>query len=63
MQREIFHYIEYLAKFRELKRPQMPNFDKRAYTDIEYVNAIKEINNEFDQVDDIEVYEKFLKGE
>jgi len=63
MQREVFHYIEYLSNFKELNRPKMPNFDVGAYTDIEYVNAIKEINLDFDKVDDFKVYEKFLKGE
>ena len=63
MQREIFHYIEYLAKFREVNRPKMPKFDVGAYTDIEYQNAIFEINNEFDKIDDFGLYEEFLKGE
>ena len=63
MQREVFHYIEYLAKFREVNRPKMPIFDGGAYTDIEYQNAIFEINNEFDKIDDFGVYEEFLKGE
>ena len=63
MQREILEYIEYLSNFQELKKPQMPNFNLSAYTDIEYHKAINEINQEFDRFDDFEVYTKFLKGE
>ena len=63
MQREIFHYIEYINRFKELKKPQMPNFDLGAYTDIEYYKAINEINEEFDRFNDLKVYEEFLKGE
>ena len=52
MKQEILGYIEYLNSFKELKRPQMPNFDLSAYTDIEYHKAISEINEDFDNVDD-----------
>lgn len=63
MQQEILSYIEYLNSFKELKKPQMPNFDLTAYTDIEYHKAIDEINEDFDNIDDFGVYLKFLKGE
>ena len=63
MQREILSYVEYLNKFKELKKPQMPNFDLDAYTDIEYHKAINEINEDFERFDDFDVYLKFLKGE
>jgi hypothetical protein len=63
MQREIFAYIDYLNSFKEFKKPKMPKFDITAYTDIEYQKAILEIDDEFNGVNDIEVYLKFLKGE
>ena len=63
MQQEVYHYIEYLAHFKEVNRPKMPKFDVDAYTDIEYQKTIFEINDDFDKFDDLAVYEKFLKGE
>lgn len=63
MQQEILKYVEYLSTFKELKKPQMPNIDLFAYTDIEYHKAINEINEEFERFDDFWVYLQFLKGE
>ena len=63
MQREIFAYIEYLGSFKEAKKPQMPKFDVSAYTDIEYRTIMQEIDDEFNSVNDVDVYLKFLKGE
>lgn len=63
MQQEILSYIEYLESFNELKKPKMPSFDLKAYTDNEYHKAINEILETFDRVDDFQVYLKFLKGE
>lgn len=63
MQREIFEYIKYLSSFKEMNRPKMPNFDLSAYTDNEYQKVINEINQDFDVVDDFDVYLRFLKGE
>lgn len=63
MQQEILSYIEYLNSFNGLTKPKMPNFDLAAYTDIEYLKAITEVNEDFDNVDGYEVYLKFLKGE
>ena len=56
-------YIEFLLKFRELERPLMPKFDVFAYTDSEYLNAIKDVENLFSLVDDLSVTERFLKGD
>lgn len=63
MQQEILNYIEYLKTFKELKKPKMPSFDLNAYTDNEYHIAINELQEDFDRIDDFEVYLKFLKGE
>lgn len=63
MQQEILSYIEYLKTFKELKKPELPNFDENAYNDNEYYKAITELQQDFDRFDDFEVYLKFLKGE
>ena len=49
------------SKTLKIKKTTNYNFD--AYNDIEYLDAIFDLNQAFDKVDDIEVSEKFLKGE
>ena len=63
MEQEILAYIEYLADFWEVKKPQMPNFDLSAYTDNEYKKAIEEVNQDYENINDFDVYLRFLKGE
>lgn len=63
MQREILNYIEYLKTFKEVNKPIMPNFDISAYTDIEYIKMISELQKDFDNFEDLEVYLQFLKGD
>lgn len=56
-------YIEFLQDFNELERPVMPKFNEFAYTESEYVNAINEINKDYEFIDDFGVTEHFLKGD
>ena len=63
MNDEVNAYVEYLLKFGELNRPQMPKIDYSAYSDSEYKNAIDEIVKDFEQIDDLGVTIKHLKGE
>ena len=56
-------YIEFLSKFRYVNRPKMPNFDVSAYTDNEYKIAIHKIEEDFQYIDDLQLTEKYLKGE
>lgn len=43
--------------------PQQTKFNTQAYNDYEYIETIKAIQNDFEDVDDLAMYEKFLKGE
>ena len=56
-------YIEYLSKFRCINRPKMPKFDVSTYTDNEYRIAIHRIEKDFENVDDLYITERYLKGE
>ena len=56
-------YIEFLHSFTGLERPIMPKFDVSAYTESEYLNAINEINSNYEFVDDLSITEHFLKGD
>jgi len=56
-------YIEFLLNSRELVCPAMPNFNISAYTESEYVTAIRDIMREYENIDDLGVTEHFLKGD
>ena len=56
-------YIEYIAKLKTIRKPQMPKFDLSAYNDNNYKRMILNLNQEFDCFDDLNVYLAFLKGE
>lgn len=56
-------YIEFLLKFNQLERPIMPKFNISAYTDSEYLIAIKDVESAYSFIDDISVTEQFLKGD
>ena len=63
MDEEIKAYQEYLLSFVEIKKPIMPKFDLLAYTDNEYLNAIKLVLEDYFRVDDFELTIDYLKGE
>ena len=63
MKREIFDYLDLLENFKQVNRPIMPKFNLSAYTDNEYVNAIKSVNDDFENIDDFNVYMQYLKGD
>lgn len=63
MLQETIAYFEYLQTFRQVEKPKMPICDVGAYTDIEYVNSIKEIMHDFDYVEDFQITLNYLKGE
>ena len=63
MNDEISAYVEYLLKFGEITRPQMPKIKRSAYSDSEYKIAIKEVMKDYENVDDFDVTIKHLKGE
>lgn len=59
---------EKYAKFLEeheidLTSPPQAFFQESAYNDLEYIDCVKFIQEDFDNVDDLFIYEKFLKGE
>lgn len=57
-------YAFYLAeKEIDIKYYKMPTFNLNAYNEYEYISAIQEINNDFVQVNDLYITEKFLKGD
>ena len=56
-------YIEFLQCFKEIERPLMPKFNVLAYTESEYLNVIKELNTDYEFVDDLNITEHFLKGD
>lgn len=59
---EVQAYIEYLAKFKQVERVEMPNFDVEAYTDNEYLQAIFDLMKDFDSFIDLDVTINRLKG-
>lgn len=63
MLEETVAYIEYLETFKEVNKPQMPNFSISAYTDNEYINAINQLNMEYELIDDFQLTLKHLKEE
>ncbi|MBR6778955.1 MAG: hypothetical protein IKM43_02250 [Clostridia bacterium] len=63
MREEIEEYIKYMDTFKEVKKPYIPRFSSSAYTDNEYLCAIHDIMQDFDQIDDFDISLKYLKGE
>ena len=63
MQEEIEEYEKYLLDFVMVKKPTMPNFNVQAYTDIEYLEAIKEVMFDYNKINDDYLYIRYLKGE
>lgn len=56
-------YAEYLENTQiNISRPKA-DIDPVAYNDLEYLDTIKGIQSELENVDDLDYYEKFLKGE
>lgn len=57
-------YAEYLSNNNvSITLAGIPKFDISAYNDLGYLSCIKELNLDYDVVDDILIYEDFLKGE
>lgn len=56
-------YVDYLNGVTEAEIPKMPRFDQSAYTDNEYLHAIKDIMNDYEDIDDYACSIEFLKGE
>ena len=63
MNDEVSAYVEYLEKFGEVLRPQMPKFDYSAYSDNEYKNAITQVMKDYENIDDFDITIKHLKGD
>ena len=62
MDNEINAYVEYLLNFNELALPKMPKFNLSAYTEIEYLNAIKTVMQDYENIDDEYLVIEHLKG-
>ena len=56
-------YIDFLISIKEVNKHPMPNIDVNAYTESEYLYAMREINDAFKDVDDLHITENFVKGE
>ena len=57
-------YVEYLEDHEIYQEaPTKTNFQIDAYNDLEYLDCVKVIQENFENVDDLCLYEKFLKGE
>ena len=63
MNDEILEYAEYLMNFGAVNKPKMPKFNYQAYTENEYLSAIWDIMQDFDQIDDMYLTLKHLKGD
>ncbi len=63
MEEQVNAYIEFLAGFGVVQKPDMPKFDVSAYTENEYVRAINSIEQDFEFADSINLTEQYLKGE
>ena len=59
---EIKEYERYLLNFRDVNKPEMPNFDISAYTDSRYILAISEIEKDFNVLEDFLLTIAYLKG-
>ena len=62
MDKEVTGYLEYLANFCEISKPQMPKFNLDAYSDSEYLDAINLVMEDYKYVDDFDVTISHLKG-
>ena len=60
---EMLEYQKYLLNFGEVKKPLMPKFNELAYTDNEYLLAIKSVNEDFELIDDEYLTIKHLRGD
>lgn len=60
---EILAYMQYFSKLGEIKKPEMPSFDLSAYTDSEYLLAVKNINFDYEKIDDLNLTINYLKGD
>ena len=58
----INEYIKYLSALKQIVRPKMPKISPEAYTDNEYENATKQIEKDFEGVDDLQITINFLQG-
>jgi len=63
MDDEVSEYIAFLSKFVDVDKPRMPKFDLGAYTDNEYLSAMRELNHAYDLIYDEELYNRYLRGE
>ena len=63
MLKEIMEYEKYLLNFDMVKKPKMPKFDIAAYTENEYVNAIKNVVSDFENIEDEHLTIHYLKGD
>ena len=61
MLEENLAYIEYLERFSEITKPQMPTFNLAAYTDSEYMSAINVVMQDYENVFDFDITLKHLK--
>lgn len=62
MNEEIEEYVKYLSSFSMVEKPVMPKFNISAYTDNEYLNAIYDLMEDFDNVFDEYLTIDHLKG-
>ena len=60
---ESLAYAEYLTHFNPKKRVQMPQFDRLAYTDNEYLLVVNELDADYGFLDGSDLTIKHLKGE
>ena len=58
----INEYIKYLSALKQIVRPKMPKISPEAYTDNEYLFAMGQIDSAFDNLDSVQLTERFLKG-
>ena len=63
MVEEIEAYVNYLLNFGMVEKPQMPNFDVRAYNDNEYLSVLNNTTLWFENIDDEYLTIKHLKGD
>ena len=62
MSEETREYLEYLLAFKELQKPQMPNFDLLAYNENEYKLLTEELEEAFKFTFDLDLTIEHLQG-